>query len=125
MKNKNYKQYNKKEMIKIIQENKTVYVETSKGNHYIINRKDIADFIILEAEKAGHRIEIYVYLPNQEEPAITTCGWFLNKCNPEIREEIINRLVMLQTTSIRPRKVKVFNTNILNKLRRKEFEKCA
>lgn len=125
MKNKNYKQYTKKEMIKIIQENKTVYVETSKGNHYIINRKDIADFIVLEAEKAGHRIEIQVYLPNQEEPAITTCGWFLDKCNSEIREEIINRLVMLQTTNKRPKKVKTFNTNILNKLRRKEFEKCA
>ena len=125
MKDKDYKQYSKKEMIKIIQDNKTVYVETSKGTHYIINRKDIADFIVHEAEKAFHRIEIKVYLPNQEEPAITTSGWFLNKCNPEIREEIINRLVMLQTTNTRPRKVKVFNTNILNKLRRKEFEKCV
>lgn len=125
MKNKNYKQYSKKEMIKIIQDNKTVYVETTLGNHYIINRKDIADFIVLEAERNGHRIGIQIYLPNQEEPVITTCGWYLNECNPAIREEIINRLVMLQTTNIRPNKVKIFNTNILNKLRRKEFEACA
>ena len=41
------------------------------------------------------------------------------------REEIIDRLVMLQTSTKRPNKVKIFNTNILNKLRRKEFEACA
>ena len=125
MKNKNYKQYTKKEMIRIIQDNNTAYVETSYAKHYIINRKDIADFIILEAERNGHRIAIDIYLPNQEKPVITTSGWYLNTCNPEIREEIIDRLVMLQTSTKRPNKVKIFNTNILNKLRRKEFEACA
>lgn len=125
MKNIKYKEYTKKEMIKLIRDDKTVYVTTSNGSNYIISRKDIADFIVLEAEKAGHRIEIQVYLPNIEEPAITTCGWFLDKCNPVIREEIINRLVLLQTTNTRPKRVKVFNTKMLYKLRQKDFELCA
>ena len=42
----------------------------------------------------------------------TTFGCFLNRVNPLLREEIIDRLVLLQTTNKQPKKVKIFDNDI-------------
>ena len=47
---------------------------------------------------------------------MSTYGWFLNKANPVLREEIIDRLVLLQTTEKEPKKVKVFDINTFGKM---------
>ena len=112
MENINYKKYSKKEFLKILDEDGILFVETSLGNRCIIKKSDIADFILLESDKTGHTADMSFFMPGISGPVITTFGCFLNKANPVFREEIIDRLVLLQTTDTKPKNVKVFDTDI-------------
>lgn len=97
MKEFNYKKYSKWKMLNIIKKMPILFVETSFNDAYVIRKKDVADFIILEAERTGHHIDMKFYMPGIDEPVISTFGWFLDTINPLLREEIIHRLVLLQT----------------------------
>lgn len=111
MDNIKYKKYTKNELLKILKDDGILFVKTSLGDRYIIKKNDLADFIILEAQRTGHIAEISFFMPGIAGAVITTYGWFLNKANPILREEIINRLVLLQTTDKKPKNVKVFDTD--------------
>lgn len=111
MENINYNKYSKKEFLKILDEDGILFVETSLGNRCIIKKSDIADFIMLESTKTGHTADMSFFMPGISGPVITTFGCFLNKANPVFREEIIDRLVLLQTTDIEPKNIKVFDTD--------------
>lgn len=105
-----------------------LFVETSFNDAYVIRKKDVADFIVLEAERTGHNIEMEFYMLGIDEPVITTFGWFLNTINPLLRKEIIDRLILLQTRKIIPKKVKIFDImsdldTDIEKLSVKKFEK--
>lgn len=113
MKNIEYKKYTKEEMIDIAKNKGFYFVETSNEDYFEIAKDDLVDFIILEAERCGHDVEISVYTPYREdEPVLTTFGWFLNRIKPKLREEIIDRLVELQMGQKEPREVKVFENDI-------------
>lgn len=105
----NYKVYSKMRMINLMKNVPLLFVETSFNDAYVIRKKDVADFIVLEAEKTGHNIEMEFYMIAIDEPVITTFGWFLNTINPLLRKEIIDRLVLLQTGKRIPKKVKIFD----------------
>ena len=111
MENTNYNKYSKKEFLKILDEDGILFVETSLGNRCIIKKSDIADFIMLESTKTGHTADMSFFMPGISGPVITTFGCFLNKANPVFREEIIDRLVLLQTTDTEPKNIKVFDTD--------------
>lgn len=121
MKTIKYKEYTKREMLEIIKKEGFLFVETSLGDNYIIKKVDLADFIILEAQRTGHIAEMKFYIPGIDEPVMSTFGWFLNKANPLLREEIIDRLVLLQTTNKNPRRIKVFNIHIFNRMTPEEM----
>ena len=113
MKNIEYKKYTKEEMIDIAKNKGFYFIETSNDDYFEIAKDDLADFIIQETERCGHSVEISVYTPyNEDEPILTTYGWFLNKIKPKLREEIIDRLVELQTSEKEPNDVKVFDNEI-------------
>ena len=113
MENKEYKKYSKDEMIDIAKNKGFYFVETSRGDYFEIAKDNLADFIILETERCGHSVDIAVYTPYREDEAIlTTYGRFLNTIKPKLREEIIERLVGLQTYQETPREVKVFDNDI-------------
>ena len=59
-------------------------------------------------------------MPGIDSPVITTFGWFLNRANPILREEIIKRLMLLQTTNNKPKNVKIFDNEIFIGLTSKE-----
>ena len=105
----NYKVYSKMRMINLMKNVPLLFVETSFNDAYVIRKKDVADFIVLEAEKTGHNIEMEFYMIAIDEPVITTFGWFLNTIHPLLRKEIIDRLVLLQTGKRIPKKVKIFD----------------
>lgn len=108
-----YKKYTKEEMIDIAKNKGFYFIETSKGDCFEISKDDLVDFIILETQRCGHSVNIEVYSPYREnEPILTTYGWFLNTIKPKLREEIIDRLVRLQRYEEKPKKVKVFDNNI-------------
>ncbi len=116
MDNKSYKKYSKKEFLKILENDGILFVKTNLGDKYIIKKNDIADFIMLESKRTGHKAEMYFFMPGIAKPVITTYGCFLNRANPIFREEIINRLVSLQTTNTKPKNVKIFDTNLFYKM---------
>lgn len=120
MKDIEYKKYTKKQMLKIIKKDAFLFVETNLGDNYIIKKQDLADFIILEALRTGHIAQLQVYMPGIDSPVITTFGWFLNRANPILREEIIKRLMLLQTTNNKPKNVKIFDNEIFIGLTSKE-----
>ena len=111
-----YKEYTKRQMLKIIKKMPILFVETSLNDAYIIRKKDISDFIILESERAEHKIEMDIYMPGIDEPVATTYGWYLDTINPSLRKEIIHRLVLLQTGKRKPKKVKIFSDIIFNNM---------
>lgn len=83
-----------REMIK----NKEPYVYVDDGmTQVVIRKQDIPDYIVyINREFGSTDLEIM----NPEEGnlvVITTYGEFLDKCEPATREEIIERLVKLQT----------------------------
>ena len=111
-----YEKYTKNELLKILKKDGILFIETNLGDNYIINKNDLADFIILEAQRTGHTAEISFFMPGINGAVITTYGWFLNKANPLLREEIIDRLVLLQTTDKEPKNVKIFDTDIFSNM---------
>ena len=119
-----YELYTREEMSEIANKEGFLFVETSNGDNYEIRKSDVADFIVLEAERCGHAVDIKMYVPNYEieEPFVSTYGCFLNKINPTFREEIIERLIKLQTTNTKPRKVKVFDNGIFEKMTLEELK---
>ena len=116
-----YKEYTKKQMLNILIKKPIIFVETSLNDAYVIRKKDIADFIILEAERTGHHIEMDFYMPGIDEPVATTFGWYLNTINPLLRKEIIHRLTLLQTGKRTPKRIKIFNTQIFDNMSDKEM----
>lgn len=109
-----YELYTRDEMSKISKEEGFLFVETSRDDNYIINKKDVADFIMLESNRCGQNVDMKFYVPNYNitEPFISTYGCFLNKCNQKFRNEIIDRLVILQTTETKPNNVKIFDNEV-------------
>lgn len=112
MKEFKYKMYTRKQMLEIIQKEGFVFVDTSLDDHFIIKISDIPDFIMLESIRTGHVAELTMYIPGVDEPVLTTFGCFLNRVNPLLRDEIIDRLTLLQTTNKSLKKVKIFDNNM-------------
>ena len=106
--------YTREEMIDIAKNEGFLFVETSNDDYYEIRKNDVADFIMLESERCGHAVDIKMYVPSVDidTPFVSTFGCFLNKINQKFREEIIGRLVELQTTDTKPKKIKVFDNEI-------------
>ena len=111
-----YEKYTKNELLKILKKDGILFIETNLGDNYIINKNDLADFIILEAQRTGHTAEISFFMPGINGAVITTYGWFLNKANPLLREEIIDRLVLLQQFEVEPKDIKVIIEDMYEKV---------
>ena len=118
-----YELYTREEMSEIVKKEGFLFVITSNNDKYEIRKSDVADFIVLEAERCYQDVDIEMYVPNPDiqEPFASTYGYFLNRINQKFREEIIKRLVELQTTDIKPNKVKVFDNDIFNEMSLEEL----
>ena len=111
-----YRKYTKNELLEILKKDGILFVKTNLGNKCIIKKGDLADFIILETERTGHAVEMSFFMPGISGVVMSTYGWFLNKANPVLREEIIDRLVLLQTTEKEPKRVKIFDTDLFENM---------
>ena len=118
-----YELYTREEMSGIAKKEGFLFVITSNNDKYEIRKSDVADFIVVEAERCYQDVDIEMYVPNPDiqEPFVSTYGYFLNRINQKFREEIIKRLVELQTTDIKPKKVKVFDNDIFHEMSLEEL----
>lgn len=98
-----------------------VYVDNGI-DEVVIRYKDIPDFIVDYNDKFGQTdLRFYEYGCEDLTPIITTFGMFLNKCNSEVREDIIERLIYLQQGG-EIKKYKIINEFDLEKvLQEKSF----
>lgn len=109
------KPYNKEEIKELLNSNvKLVYVDT--GLEEIVARyDDLPDVIVDINDKFGITdLSVYEYGANSTTPILTTFGPFLNKCDPNVRSDIIDRLTSLQLGEDKVKDYKVINEDMLD-----------
>lgn len=77
---------------------KLVYVDNGI-DEFVVKYNDLPDFIVDMSVSMGHNCEmkVYKYPAESMTPILTTRGWFLDRCDPNVRADIIDRLVAVQT----------------------------
>ena len=114
------KQYNEEEIKQLLNDKvKMVYID--KGSEEFVARyEDLPDIIVDVNEKLGHNENLKVYdfeNPIAYKPILTTIGYFLDKCDPDVRKDIIDRLVGLQKGEIAVKDYKVIDEDMLDDVR--------
>jgi len=118
MKESLLKQYNEEEIKELLENNtKLVYIDT--GMEEIVARyKDLPDVIVDINNKLGStNLKVYDYSNPSSNPILTTIGFFLDRCDRKVREDIIDRLVELQTLDAQVKDYKVINEDMLDDVR--------
>ena len=106
--------YDENEVRKII-ESKEKYVYVDDGmTEVIIKKEDIPDYIVYINRECG--LTDLKMFDSDGQQILNTLGGFLDKCNPIIREEIIDRLVNLQTGEEKLKEVKTIDEYMWEKL---------
>ena len=106
--------YDENEVRQII-ENKEKYVYVDDGmTEVIIKKEDIPDYIVYINRECG--LTDLKMFDSDGQQILNTLGEFLDKCNPIIREEIIDRLVNLQTGEEELKEVKTIDEYMWEKL---------
>ena len=113
------KQYNEKDIAELLKNNvHLVYVDT--GSEEVVARyEDLPDIIVDINDKLGYVVDlkVYDYQNPSSNPILTTFGPFLNKCDPKVREDIIDRLVKLQQEEESVKEYKVIDEDMLEDVR--------
>lgn len=110
-------QYNKDEIKEILTSNeRLVYVDT--GNEEIVSKyNDLPDIIVDINDKIGSTNLTVMEFDNPSKILLTTFGPFLNKCNPDVRKDIIDRLNNLQLGIEEVKDYKVIDEDMLDDVR--------
>ena len=114
------KQYNEDEIRKLLNDKvKLVYIDN--GSEEIVARyEDLPDIIVDINEKLGHTENLKVYdfdNPTLDKPLLSTVGYFLDKCDSNVRKDIIDRLMGLQLGEIKTKDYKVIDEDMLDEVR--------
>ena len=97
---KEIKYFNKNEIKNILLNcEKLVYVDNGI-DEVVVKYNDLPDFIVDMSRSMGNNctLKVYKYPAESMTPILTTIGEFLDKCDPDVRKDIIERLVAVQTT---------------------------
>ena len=110
-------QYNKDEIKEILTSNeRLVYVDT--GNEEIVSKyNDLPDIIVDINDKIGSTNLTVMEFDNPSKILLTTFGPFLNKCDPNVRKDIIDRLNNLQQGIEEIKDYKVIDEDMLDDVR--------
>lgn len=111
-----FNQYNEEEIKKLLEsKTKLVYVDT--GMEEVVARyEDLPDVIVGINEKLGStNLKVSNYPSNV--PILTTSGYFLDRCDRKVRDDIIDRLVELQTSDTPLKDYKLINEDMLDDVR--------
>lgn len=105
-----------KEILK--SEEKLVYIDDGI-DEFAIKYKDLPDAIVELNTIDGMRdLKVYEYGQNSMTPIITTLGIFLDKCDSEVRKDIIDRLIELQKNIEKPKIYKIIDEDYLEEARK-------
>ena len=98
---------------------KMVYIDNG-SEEFVARYEDLPDIIVDVNEKLGHTENLKVYDFDNlilDEPILTTIGYFLDKCDPNVRTDIIDRLIGLQQGEIEVKDYKVIDEDMLDDVR--------
>lgn len=110
------KMYNEEEVKEILQsDERLVYVDNG-SEEVVIKYEDLAYIIVDINDKFGSTdLKVYDYKePDMDNPLLTTFGPYLNKCDPNVRKDIIDRLIDLQTGNEDIKDYKVIDEDMLD-----------
>ena len=96
-----------------------VYIDNG-SEEFVARYDDLPDIIVDVNEKLGHTENLKVYDFDNlilDEPILTTIGYFLDKCDPNVRADIIDRLIGLQQGEIEVKDYKVIDEDMLDDVR--------
>lgn len=114
------KQYNEKEIKDLLNsDTRLVYIDND-SEEFVARYEDLPDIIVDVNEKLGYTENLRVYdfdNPNLDKPILTTMGYFLDKCDPDVRKDIIDRLSGLQQGEIEIKDYKVIDEDMLDDVR--------
>ena len=114
------KMYNEEEVKEILQsDERLVYVDNG-SEEVVIKYEDLADIIVDINDKFGSTdLKVYDYKESDmDNPLLTTFGPYLNKCDPNVRKDIIDRLIDLQTGNEDIKDYKVIDEDMLDDILR-------
>ena len=120
--------YSEDDIRKLIKNKAESYYVDDGIDEAIIRFEDIPDFIVEYNQKIGMRdLKFFKVGKDVYEPDITTCGEFLDRIKPELRERLIDRLIALQTNELEPKKFKLIDEDVYgyveNKLEQEKEQK--
>ena len=111
---KYYKEKEVRDML--LKKEKLVYVDDGM-TEVMIRKEDIPDYIVMINMECGFT-DLKIIDPSQNwYPLIQTMGLFLDTCEPKTRENIIERLIKLQTFELDYKKVKSIDPEIVEYLK--------
>ena len=112
--------YNEDEIKQLLNDKvKMVYIDNG-SEEFVARYDDLSDIIVDVNEKLGHTENLKVYDFDNlilDEPILTTIGYFLDKCDPNVRADIIDRLIGLQQGEIEVKDYKVIDEDMLDDVR--------
>ncbi len=114
------KMYNEEEIKQLLNsKERLVYIDDG-SEEFVARYEDLPDIIVDVNEKLGHTENLKVYDFDNllfDKPILTTIGYFLDKCDPKVREDIIDRLINLQTGVEEIKDYKVIDEDMLDDVR--------
>lgn len=110
------KMYNEEEVKEILQSDERLIYVDNGSEEVVIKYEDLADIIVDINDKFGSTdLKVYDYKePDMDNPLLTTFGPYLNKCDPNVRKDIIDRLIDLQTGNEDIKDYKVIDEDMLD-----------
>lgn len=111
-------QYNKQEIKELLEKKeKLVYVDTG-SEEIVVRYEDLPDVIVdLDNKLGSSNLKVYDYDNPSFTPILTTVGYFLDKCDGNVRKDIIDRLMKLQLGELEVKDYKVIDEDMLDDVR--------
>lgn len=111
---KYYKEKEVRDML--LKKEKLVYVDDGM-TEVMIRKEDIPDYIVMINMECGLTDLKIIDTSQSWYPLIQTMGLFLDTCEPKTRENIIERLIKLQTFELDYKKVKSIDPDMVEYLK--------
>lgn len=113
--------YSENEIKKLINDNEKLVLVQTGDEEIIVRYKDISDFVIDYVKKNGHGCRITASDLSTGAFMFNTMGWFLDRCDADVRKDIINRMISLQMGG-KVKSYKVIDPNIYDEIYDMDYE---
>lgn len=96
---KDFEFYTRNEIKNLLLSDERLVYADNGIDEVVVRYNDLPDFIVDISRSMGHKcnLKVYKYPIETMTPILTTIGEFLDKCDTNVRTDIIERLIKVQT----------------------------